>query len=157
MLTLRYSGWALHEELQIVQADVYLEINGEILIDEPMCVDVGMPALIWSATKNIAPDRFSAPDEWAKMPFFVCGCGDPECRGYGFSIVHEGSIVHWIEVEQNENGAPRELDRHSVELAEHRETVRQAGEQFLMFIEGLDYRPLFADTVRVVKEGMKAL
>ena len=156
---LSYSGWALNRELQIVQADVVLEIDGRSVVEEPLCVDVGMPALIWSATRDIEPDRFAPPDRWERAPFFVCGCGDPECRAYPFAVRHRGNKVILAELEQADAGqTPREADEFEVDLKAYRAEVERTARQFLAFIGGhADYRPLYSDTVAKVQEGLAAL
>ncbi len=159
MFRLQMSGWAHNRELQIIQADVTLELHGTTLIDEPLCVDVGMPALARSATCNVWPDRFAPSDSWEQAPFFVCGCGDPECRAYLFGVEHaDADTVRLIELEQSGPGESRELDRFELPVELYRSEVRKAAEQFIAFIEERgDYKPLYPDTYRKVAEELARL
>ncbi|MCS7463533.1 hypothetical protein N0M98_25835 [Paenibacillus doosanensis] len=153
MFLLTCQGWSWDRDLQIIHADVRLEIDGDKLIDEPLCVDVGLPAMLLSLSENVEPNRWAAADQWQLMPFFCCGCGDPECRGYSFRVRHLGeSCLELTELEEREQGEARELGAYKVPLAEYRPQVEAVARQYLQFIEGLDYRPYFADTVKVVRE-----
>ncbi|WP_325176758.1 hypothetical protein [Paenibacillus alkalitolerans] len=157
MFDIRYEKLSLHPELQIVQADVAVTAEGERLIDEPLCIDVGLPALLASAFEDTAPDRFADPAaEWRKMPFFVCGCGDPECRGYSFAVRHEGDRVVWTEIDETSTGV-REGNAYRIPLSEYRRVVAAAAEQFLAYVEPLDYRPLYAETADTVRKLLKRL
>jgi hypothetical protein len=88
MLLLSLKKWSFDADLQIIHADVKLIIEGQILIDEPLCIDVGLPALLLSACEATEPNRWASHLEWQRMPFFVCGCGDAECRGFSFVVKH---------------------------------------------------------------------
>jgi hypothetical protein len=147
------TGWSLDSDLQIVHADVYMEADGETLIDEPLCIDVGLPALLLSAREDIVPDRWAQAECWQRMPFFICGCGDPECRAYSFIVKHrpEEGQVELIEVEEKPLQSPRELARYTVPLDVYAAQVKSVGTEFLRFVEGLDYRPYYKDTVETVK------
>ncbi len=153
MIQISFDRWSFDSDLQIVQADVTLSIGNDVLIDEPLCIDVGLPALLLSVLQDTDPNRFADAEEWQRMPFFVCGCGDPECRAYSFAVKHrEGEQVELIHVEERSNGAYRELESFVLPEETYRDQVRQLGKQFLEFIEGLDYRPYFSKTVEVVRK-----
>jgi len=154
---IRYAGLSHNAELQIVQADVVVTAEGETLIEEPLCVDVGLPALLRSAFEDAAPDRFAdAAVEWEKMPFFVCGCGDPDCRAYPFGVRRAGDEVEWRELEQSPGGE-RTVGVYRIPLQAYRETLLRLGEQFLAFVAPLDYRPLQPATVELVARWTERL
>lgn len=71
MFTLSCTNWSWDADLQIIHADVLLKIDGDVLIDEPLCVDVGLPALLYSVTHDAEPNRWGKVDEWERMPFFA--------------------------------------------------------------------------------------
>lgn len=152
-MRLDLSGWSFHRELQLIQADVRLALHGELLIDEPLCVDVGMPALVNSLFENTVPAAAdSGPDGWKRVPFFVCGCGDPECRVYAFRVERPSpGRVRLTEVAAAAGGTFREYGGYDVPEPVYRREIERAAGQFLAFVEGLDYRPLFAPTVPVVR------
>ncbi|PYI50807.1 hypothetical protein [Paenibacillus flagellatus] len=153
MFELNVDRLSFDEGLQIVQADVRLAIDGESVVEEPLCVDVGLPALLLSGLEDTSPYRWAPADEWSRMPFFVCGCGDPECRAYSFRVKHRnGEEAEWTLVEESEDGTYREQESYAVPLGECREQLIELGERFLAFVGPLDYRPYFADTVPVVQE-----
>jgi len=157
MFDIRYDRLSHNAELQIVQADVTVVAEGESLVEEPLCVDVGLPSLLRSGFETVAPDRFAdAAVAWERMPFFVCGCGDPECRAMPFAVRHEDGEVVWTELDQSPSGA-RKLGEYRIPLAAYRSVLRRLGEAFLAFVEPLDYRPLQPDTVRLVKEWTERL
>lgn len=156
MFELTCKRWSWDSDLQIIHADVRLEVDGDVLIDEPLCVDVGLPAMLYSTRSDVEPDRWAAPDQWRRMPFFCCGCGDPECRGFSFRVRHtDGGMLELTELEEREHAPARELGSYQVPVHIYREQVIAIAEQYLEFIQGLDYRPYFADTVKVVKELLK--
>lgn len=144
-------------ELQIIQADVRLAVQGTAVIDEALCVDVGLPALAASLHGDVEPDRTGPPEEWHSKPFFVCGCGDPECRAYLFRVQHQpdqGTVV-LAEVEERGEGRYRVLEEFEVEAAVYRTAVVQALRSFLAFAEGLEgYRPLYAGTLARIRETL---
>ncbi|MCZ8522772.1 MULTISPECIES: hypothetical protein [Paenibacillus] len=149
---LTYSGWALDSDLQVIHADVKLVIDGEVLIDEPLCVDVGMPALVLSISEDVEPDRWAEASEWHRVPFVICGCGDPECRGFSFRARHvEGDLIELTELEERQGRPPREQGTYLIPKQAYAARVREIAEQFLRFTESLDYRPYYADTVKTVK------
>jgi hypothetical protein len=152
------SGWSLEKDLQIVHADVRLVVEGEALIEEPLCVDVGLPALLLSALEPVEPDRFADPREWRMMPFFCCGCGDPECRAFSFRVRHtsEGD-VELTELEERQGREPRELAVYTIDGEEYRRRVLSIGQAFLQFIETLDYHPHHHETLAQVKRLVKQL
>jgi hypothetical protein len=158
MFSLQVSNWSFHEELQIIQADVKLEIEGQSIVEEPLCVDVGLPALLLSGLQDTEPFRFSAPESWEKMPFFVCGCGDPECRGFSFQVKHHSdTALAWIEIEESETGSRRIVDDFILPKVEVQQQLISIGEQFETFIEGKNYQPYFSDTAAVVQDLLQKL
>ncbi|MEK8129623.1 hypothetical protein WMW72_17080 [Paenibacillus filicis] len=156
---LSYRNWSFDRDLQIVHADVRLEIDGESVIDEPLCIDVGLPALLLSAQRDVRPDRWAGIEAWDKVPFFICGCGDPECRGFSFIARHRQGepLLDLQEVEESQDGEPRPLADYQIDRAEYIRQVRDIGETFLAFVEPLDYRPLYADTVPTVRRLLAEL
>ncbi|SDE01953.1 hypothetical protein SAMN02799630_04413 [Paenibacillus sp. UNCCL117] len=158
-LTLSYRNWSFDADLQIVHADVLLEIGGEAVVDEPLCVDVGLPALLLSAAEDVRPDRWAGVDAWEKVPFFICGCGDPECRGFSFIATHrkDMSLIELQEVEERQDAPPRPLAEYEVDREEYARQVKEIGETFLSFVEPLDYRPLYGDTVATVRRLLAKL
>lgn len=158
MFELTIKGWSLDKDLQIIQADIHMSVADSLIIEEPLCLDVGLPALLYSAMHDTAPNRFAPADQWEKMPFFVCGCGDPECRGFSFVVRHlEGGQLELSSVEERTNGTYRELETHVIDVSEYRKQVLEIGETYLRFIADLDYRPYFKDTVKVVEELIQQL
>lgn len=153
MFAVTADRWSLDKDLQIVHADIRLKVQGDILIEEPVCVDVGLPAFLFSALHDVTPNRFASADEWERMPFFVCGCGDPECRGFSFTVRHiDDNQLEFTCVEERQGGGYRELESYVLDKMVYRRQVLGLGQAFLKFVEGLDYRPYFADTVKVVSE-----
>lgn len=158
MFQLQVGRMSFDEGLQIVQADVALAIDGDSVIDEPLCIDVGLPALLLSGLEPTSPYRWAPADEWRRMPFFVCGCGDPECRAYSFRVRHiDDKRAEWTLVDEAEDGTYREQETYAVPLGECRERLIELGETFLDFIGALDYRPYFTETVPVVRELVERL
>ena len=49
MLNVSVTGWSLDKDLQIIQADVLLAVDDNIIIEEQLCIDVGLPAFLHSA------------------------------------------------------------------------------------------------------------
>ncbi|GAB7054652.1 MULTISPECIES: hypothetical protein [unclassified Paenibacillus] len=154
-----YSGWSFDADLQIIQADVRMEIDGEILIEEPLCVDVGLPALLLSMHEDVEPNRWTDAERWHQVPFFVCGCGDPECRAYSFIVRHlPANELELTEVEERQDMPPRKLAGYVVDKAEYVSQVRAIGLEFLRFTKDLDgYRPYYKDTVETVKNLLQRL
>lgn len=159
MFELQVEGMSFDSGLQLVQADVRLRLNGETVIDEPLCIDVGLPALLLGALEDVTPYRWAEAAQWERIPFFVCGCGDPECRGYAFTVRHRNEEeAIWAHVDEDpDDGTIREHDAYAVPLRQCREQLLELGERFLAFVAPLDYRPYFADTVPVVKQLVKRL
>jgi hypothetical protein len=143
----------LEKELHIVQAEVIVEADGETVIDESMCVDVGLPALMLSCFQPTHPNRWASIDEWQSIPFFVCGCGDPECRGISFRtrLLNEGKEIEWVLVEQAEDRSYREQETYVFNLRSYKQQVLLVSDQFLTVIDKEDYRPLMKDTEEVVR------
>ncbi|GAA3409278.1 hypothetical protein ACFFNY_09305 [Paenibacillus hodogayensis] len=153
MFDMQVSRLSFDPDLQIVQADVKLEIDGQSVIEEPLCVDVGLPALLLGGLEDMSPYRWAEAGQWQRMPFFVCGCGDPECRGFSFRVTHvDAEWAEWTLVEEAEDRSNREYETYVVSLDECRRQLIELGERFLQFVEPLDYRPYFADTVPVVRQ-----
>src|ERR1700688_2993328 len=98
MLLLSLKKWSFDADLQIIHADVKLIIEDQILIDEPLCIDVGLPALLLSACESTEPNRWASHLAWQQMPFFVCGCGDAECRGFSFVVKHVDET--WLQISE---------------------------------------------------------
>ncbi|MEF3304410.1 hypothetical protein [Paenibacillus sp. GYB003] len=158
MFDLRVSRMSFDKGLQIIQADVSLAIGGEAIVDEPLCIDVGLPALLLSGLENMSPYRWAPAREWRKMPFFVCGCGDPECRAHSFRVTHTSEDeAEWTLIDEAEDGSFREHETYVVPLGPCREQLIGLGERFLEFVAPLDYRPYFADTVPIVRELVEKL
>ncbi|NHN33587.1 hypothetical protein [Paenibacillus agricola] len=157
MFSLSYNNWSWDADLQIIHADVKLVADGDILIDEPLCVDVGLPALIYSISQDVEPYRWGKVEEWARMPFFCCGCGDPECRAFSFRVRHldGGQTLELTELEERQHGEPREHNVYAVDLQSYRQQIVAIGKYFLLFVDGLDYVPYFGDTVKVVSALVK--
>jgi hypothetical protein len=140
-------------DLQIIHANVKLVAEGEILIDEPLCMDVGLPALLYSTIYDVEPNRWGTADEWKRMPFFCCGCGDPECRAFSFRVRHiGGQSLQLTELEERQSGEPREQSTFLIPVQLYRQQVLAIANQYLSFIKGLDYKPYFTETVRIVCE-----
>lgn len=152
-IVLKMDRLTFHEPLQIVQADIELKADDETIIDESLCIDVGLPALLHSTVENIAPNRWADPNDWKKMPFFVCGCGDPECRAFSFVVEHlDDDRIKLTEVEETAAGEYRELGTYLVSAREYRQQIITMAEKFLKFMENKNYRPLFPDTINVIKQ-----
>jgi hypothetical protein len=158
LFTLKMDNWSFDAGLQIVHADVILAAEDEVIVDEPVCADVGLPALLLSALEDTLPNRWADPGAWGKMPFFVCGCGDPECRAFSFVVKHEDSAtIRLLEVEERKDDTYRQLADYTVDIDKYRKAVLLAGLQFLEFVRPLDYRPYFAETVPVVTRLVEEL
>jgi hypothetical protein len=156
MFTLNCTNWSWDADLQIVHADVRLEVEDDILLDEPLCVDVGLPALLYSTSHDVEPNRWAAADEWRRMPFFCCGCGDPECRAYSFRVRHRaGGMLQLTELEERQGMESRELGGYEIDADAYKSQIREIARAFLQLVGGLEYRPYFADTVKVVKDMME--
>ncbi|WP_317891153.1 hypothetical protein [Paenibacillus oceani] len=158
MFELKVGRMSFDKGLQIIQADVRLSIDGELLIEEPLCLDVGLPALLLSGLESTEPNRFASAREWKRMPFFVCGCGDPECRAHSFRVNHLGNgTAEWTLLEESQDGTSREQESFVVAAAQCREQLLELGERFLAYTSELDYRPYFPDTLPVVRELVERL
>jgi hypothetical protein len=142
---------SLDKELQIIQADVMLEIEGTQVIDETLCIDVGLPSLLRSCLHDVTPDRWALEGEWEKVPFFVCGCGDADCKAFSFTIRHMNeNQIEITEIEERQDNEPRIYDHWVIPKKEYKGQVLKVAEQFLDFVKPLDYRPLLSDTVDIV-------
>lgn len=158
MFELRFEKLSFLSDLQIVQAEVTVKLDGETLIEEPLCVDVGLPALLASAAgEGAAPDPGADPAaEWRRMPFFVCGCGDPDCRSFAFNVSYEEGTVIWTQVERGAAGL-RKLDEYRIPFEEYKRAVVAAGVQFLEFMDGRVYTPLQPSTLQIVRQYVQTL
>lgn len=155
-LDVKHLSW--DRDLQIIQADVRLVLEDNVLIDEPLCIDVGLPALLLSALQNVEPNRWSGAEVWERMPFFVCGCGDPECRAFSFSVHHcDEATIELIEVEERQNALYRVLDSYVVGREQYKEQVTQIGKGYLEFVKGKSYKPYLKQTVEIVNELVERL
>ncbi|WP_442603302.1 hypothetical protein [Paenibacillus sp. KN14-4R] len=155
MFELRIKHWSWNQELQIIVADVTLKMDHEMIVDEPLCVDVGMPALVRSVQQDSELNRFATPGEWWLMPFFVCGCGDPACRGFSFIIKHlEEDQIRITHVEEKTDGNFREYESCEVSLDVYRQCVLEAAHAFNAYVSSLGdaYQPLLANTAAIVRE-----
>jgi hypothetical protein len=152
MLLLSFNNWSFDIDLQIIHADVKLDIEGQTLIDEPLCIDVGLPALLLSALEATEPNRWAPAVEWQNMPFFICGCGDAECRGFSFVVKHLNETWLMIrEVDERQGDDYRVAGEYEVLVEEYRQQVEEIGSHFLQFVHDLDYRPYLAETVEIIE------
>jgi hypothetical protein len=153
MFSLQYSNLSWDADLQVIHADVLLSVDGDVLIDEPLCIDVGLPALLYSVNQDVEPNRWAAPEEYDRMPFFCCGCGDPECRAYSFRVRHIGvSHVALTELEERHGAKPKVFGAYVVLRVEYKDEILQIAEQFLSFVEHLDYKPYYKHTIDIVRK-----
>jgi hypothetical protein len=158
MLLLSLKNWSFDADLQIIHSDVNLVIEDYIWIDEPLCIDVGLPALLLSSIEATVPNRWAPAAEWHKMPFFVCGCGDVECRGYSFLVEHvDESWLKISEVDERFGDDYRIAGEYLVLLEEYRQQVETIGRHFLQFVRELDYKPYLPNTVEIVEALLSKL
>jgi hypothetical protein len=151
MLLLSLNKWSF-------DADVKLAIEGQILIDEPLCIDVGLPALLLSACESTEPNRWASHLEWQRMPFFVCGCGDAECRGFSFVVKHvDETWLQISEVDERIDDHYRIAGDYMVMVKEYRQQVEMIGRHFIQFVHDLDYKPFLSDTVEIVENLLAKL
>lgn len=157
MLEWNYRNYSFDADLQIVHADVLVAWDGEVWVEEPLCIDVGLPALTASLMENTEPNRFADPvRDWRAMPFLVCGCGDPECRGLSFAVRHlPGGRIRLSLLEERPGREPRELAEAELPLTELSEAVTRAAEDYLRFVEPLDYRPLLSCAPELVRDALR--
>jgi hypothetical protein len=154
MLLLSLKNWSFDADLQIIIADVKLELENDIWIDEPLCIDVGLPALLLSTMEATAPNRWAPAAEWQRMPFFVCGCGDAECRGFSFVVEHmDQNLLKISEVDERIDDDYRIAVEALVSAEEYRKQVETIGHYYLKFVRDLDYKPYLSNTVEIV-EGL---
>lgn len=156
MFDLQFSGLIHDQDLQIVQADVFLQIENEVLIDESLCIDAGLPALLNSCINDFTPNRWSEEHEWQTIPFFVCGCGEADCKAFSFLVRHiSANKIELTEIEERENQTYRVYDHWVLDKELFRTKIIQVTEQFLEFIGPLEYRPLFRERVSIIKDLLK--
>jgi hypothetical protein len=135
MFELKATGWSYQEDLQLVQADIEVNIEDTIVLDEPFCVQVGMASLLLSAFQDVHPRQFSETYDWREQPFFICGCGDPSCRAALFEVKHhDDGTVEWCELMQSETGGERRGDSYRFGLAEYRTMLVNYAEQYVAFL-----------------------
>jgi hypothetical protein len=157
-MKLEWDKISFHEPLQIVQAEVKLVVDGDEVIQEPLCIDVGLPALLLSGLEDTRPNRWAPPEAWESMPFFVCGCGDPECRVFSFIVRHtdQGTVL-LSEVEETGPGETRLLEEYEVPLEVYRNELIRAGDQFMQYMEHRNYHPLYSGTMDTVHQLLQRL
>jgi hypothetical protein len=113
---------------------------------------VGLPALILSSIEATEPNRWAPATEWQKMPFFVCGCGDAQCRGYSFVVEHlDESWLKISEVDERLNDDYRIAGEYLVLVEQYRQQVETIGRHFLQFVRDLDYKPYLSNTVEIIE------
>jgi hypothetical protein len=152
MFQLQLEHWSFDKDLQLIHADVMLSVDNNIIIEEPLCIDVGLPALLASGLQDTKPNRWASAEDWQLMPFFICGCGDPECRGFSFTVQHlDSDRISFTWIEERQNGPFREMESYVLDAQDYRKQLLLQGRKFLQFVEDLKYKPYFADTVTVVQ------
>jgi hypothetical protein len=140
--------------LQIIQGDIHLLIENQSVINETQCIDIGMPSLLRSTITDVHPNRWS--EQWEEMPFFVCGCGDPDCKAYSFIVRHRPTgEIEFTEIEERQNGPQRIFQKWVINSQEYTEEVIRFAEQFLEFVEPLDYQPFFPQSLERIGELLK--
>ncbi|MEW9668500.1 hypothetical protein [Ammoniphilus sp. 3BR4] len=151
MFQLTVTNLDFDPDLQIIQGDVCLIINNDQVINETQCVDIGLPSLVRSILADVHPNRWS--QQWEDMPFFVCGCGDPDCKAYSFIVQHlSEDKIEIMEIEERVNGEYRLYQKWIISKAEYAQEVLRFAEQFLSFVKPLDYVPFFPQSVNTIKE-----
>jgi hypothetical protein len=150
-----YRNYSFEADLQLIHADVRIAWNGEVWVEETLCIDVGLPALLNSLRSDTAPNRFADPvGSWREMPFLVCGCGDPDCRALSFAVTHlPGGRIRLTQLEERPGREPRELVAAELSLAEWRGVVLPIARDYLDFVAGLPYRPLLAEAAALVRKA----
>ncbi|MFC0211244.1 hypothetical protein ACFFK0_02065 [Paenibacillus chartarius] len=159
MLEWTYRNYSFDADLQIIHADVRIAVKGDVWVEEPLCIDVGLPALLLSVSDNTAPNRFADPaSEWRSMPFLVCGCGDPECRGFSFAVEHRNGApgsIRLMLLEERPGKEPRLLSEEEIGLEEWRAAILPIAEEYLQFVADLPYTPMQKDAVAIVRGLLK--
>jgi hypothetical protein len=139
-------------DLQIIQAEIQLTINQQEVFHEILCLDVGLPSMVRSVFHELQPNRWAKIADWHELPFFVCGCGDPECKAYSFAVHHLSTAqIELTELEEQEQGEARILQKWRIPLKEYAREIVKIAEQFLDYTKPLDYHPLFPQTVTVIQ------
>jgi hypothetical protein len=158
MFNLVVQNMSFDSDLQIIQADVIFRLGDEIIVEETVCIDVGLPSMVRSVLYNVEPNRWAKADEWEKMPFFICGCGDPECRAFSFMVKHlSDNELEITEVEEKENDDYRIYQSWIISKTEYGRQVINLAEQFLNFVRPLDYRPFLPKTVNIVDDLLEQI
>jgi hypothetical protein len=135
MFELKCSGWSYLPDLQIVQADIALDIEDTIVLDEPFCVHVGIGALLLSAFEDVYPKQFNEDEDWRVQPFFICGCGDSSCRAALFEVRHlPEKRVQWCELMQSEYGSEWRGDVYEFDLDTYRQALLSYGHAYVAFL-----------------------
>ena len=135
MFELKATGWSFQADLQLVQADIEVNMEDTIVLDEPFCVQVGMGALLLSAFENVHPRQFDESFDWRVQPFFVCGCGDSSCRCALFEVTHHSDqTVEWCELMQSESGREHRGDTYRFGLEEYRFALLEYSQTYVQFL-----------------------
>jgi hypothetical protein len=103
---------------------------------------VGLPALIRSIWDDMELDRWSGPEEWEKKPFFICGCGDEDCRAYSIRsrLIQEAGrerIIRWTLLEERQGRTPREQETWEIPWPLSAEAVIRTAEETLHYARTL--------------------
>jgi hypothetical protein len=130
--------------LHLIHADVLLMGDNEI-INEPMCIDVGLPALLHSGISDTLSNRWCDPYHWKEMPFFICGCGDPTCRTFSFSVKH---------LDETRQKPFRVILSSIVKKNVYQDFILQIGYSFLGVIQNKPYHPHVIHTIDLVKKAI---
>lgn len=146
------------EGLQIIQADVTLEMNGHLIVDETCCIDVGLPSLVRSVLRDTEPNRWAPEGQWEHVPFFVCSCGDPDCKAFSFLVRHDShGQLEVTEVEEREHQSYRLYETWKGSREQYARLVVPVARQFIEFVEALNYQPHFFRTVEVIQELLEEI
>jgi hypothetical protein len=132
MFELRATGWTYLEDLQLVHADIEVNIEDTIVLDEPFSVQNGVASLLLSAIEDVHPLQFIGQPDWRTEPFFVCGCGDSSCRAALFKVTHlENGSMEWCELMQSETGGERQGDTYMFNWNEYVPALIAYGQAYL--------------------------
>jgi hypothetical protein len=67
------------------------------------------------------------------------------------------TVIELIEVEERQGFSNKVLDSHEVDKEQFRLQIRELGQRYVQFVEGLDYKPYLPHTVEIVKELLQKL
>jgi hypothetical protein len=158
MFQLVVEKMSFDSDLQIIQADVTLQIGDEAIIEETTCIDVGLPSMLRSVLHDVEPNRWAPSEQWEKMPFFICGCGDPECKGFSFVLQHlSEDELKITEVDEQQNEDYRVYQSWIISKKDYAQKVVGLADQFLHFVRPLDYRPFLPNTVEIIEALLKEI